>query len=281
MTDGATGRHTPPTRSAGRIGRRRIGLVGTVLAAGLASVSAGLAQTPDASHGPAPGAERGATPAAGARTPDLEITDASVRHDAELDLLVFDLVVAGEAGATTPEAGGAFDGAPVIGYVVPTTLPPIAVGFRTEEGTVALAVTSHPDFDDTPLWDESADGDYANDGRLWHVHWTLLVEDDRAPGGLAVREVVDVEAADVLPPTNADVPLFLDSPGFPVALEGDTLRVVVPVPRVGGETGFNFDAAAAALVVNTSDPNRPTLGVTDVYGVLSGDLSLPYEVEEE
>ncbi len=32
--------------------------------------------------------------------------------------------------------------------------------------------------------------------------------------------------------------------------------------------------------MNTSDEGRPMLGVYDVYGILSGDLSLPYEVEE-
>ena len=238
----------------------------TALVAALASALPGAAQTPGAYLPP--------------RTPDLEITEAAVRYQEDLNLLVFDLRIAGEAGATTPTPHGAFDGAPVLGYVVPTTLPAAAVGFGTAAGTVALAVTSHPDFDDTPLWDESADGDYANDGELWHAHWVLLVEDVRAPGGLAVKEVVNVDA-EILPPTNAPVPIYLDSPGFPVDLAADEVRVVVPAPRIGGETTFSFDAASASLVVNTSDPSRPTLGVQDIYGVLSGDLSLPYEVERE
>lgn len=261
----------PPRRTGARV---KTGLAAAILAVGLTSGMAGLAHTGGATPQPAP-----ASPTA--QTPDLEITDASVRHDTELDLLVFEVRVAGEAGATTPEAGGSFDGAPVLGYVVTTTLPPTAVGFRADAGIVALAITAHPDFDDTPLWDENSDGDYANDGGLWHAHWTLLGEDDRVPGGLAVQEVLDIERAEVLPPTNADVPLYLDSPGFPVALAADTLRVVVPVPRVAGETNFTFDAASAYLTVNTSDPARPTLGVYDVYGILSGDLSMPYEVESE
>ena len=275
MVIGSNPMFARPTAPPSRMGARfKTGLAAAVLAVGLSSGMAGLAHSDSATPQPAP-----ASPTA--RTPDLEITDASVRHDTELDLLVFELHVAGEAGATTPEAGGSFDGAPVLGYVVPTTLPPTAVGFQTGEGTVALAITSHPDFDDTPLWDESADGDYANDGGLWHAHWTLLGEDERVPGGLAVLEVLDIERAEVLPPTNADVPLYLDSPGFPVALAADTLRVVVPVPRIAGETDFNFDAATAFLTVNTSDPARPTLGVYDVYGILSGDLSMPYEVEHK
>ena len=228
-----------------------------------------------------------ATPAAGvpatpvAATPDLAIVDATVRYLADLDLLVFELRVEGEAGATAPAPHDALDGAPVLGYVVPTTLPPSAVGFGTDEGITALAVTSHPDFDDTPLWDENVDGDFANDGGLWHSHWVLLTEDARVPGGLAVREVAEGLAGEVLLPTSPDLPLFLDSPGFPVQLRSDLLRVVVPAPRVGGETGFTFDAATAYMQVNTSDPDRPVLGVYDVYGVLSGDLSLPYEVEED
>ena len=242
------------------------GLGATALVAALAATLTSAAQTPKPDLPP--------------RTPDLEITDAAVRYQEDLNLLVFDLRIAGEAGATTPTPHGSFDGAPVLGYVVPTTLPAAAIGFSGTEGMVALAVTSHPDFDDTPLWDESADGDYANDGELWHAHWVLLVEDARAPGGLAVKEVVDVDA-EILPPTNAPVPLYLDSPGFPVDLAADGVRVVVPAPRVGGETAFSFDAVTAALVVNTSDPSRPTLGVQDVYGVLSGDLSLPYEVERD
>ena len=249
-----------------------VGLLGTVaLLAALSAGAPGGAQTP------------AATPAASppARTPDLEVVDARVRHLQELDLLVFELRVAGMAGATTPTPHGALDGAPVLGYVVPTTLPPAAVGFVATEGIVALAVTSHPDFDDTPLWDESADGDYANDGAVWHAHWALLAPDERVPGGLAVRAVAEAEAAKVLPPTNPGLPIFLDSPGFSVQLAADALRVVVPVPRVGRETDFGFDAVTAAMRVNTSDGGRPLLGVYDVYGVLSGDLSLPYVVEAE
>ncbi len=219
-----------------------------------------------------------ASPTAG--TPDLDIVEASVRYLRDLDLLVFDLEVNGEAGATTPKPHGTLDGAPVIGYVVPTTLPPSVVGFRTEEGLVGLAITSHPDFDDTPFWDENADGDYNNDGVIWHAHWVLLGEDERAPGGLAVRAVANSDAGKVLPPTSPGLPLYLDSPGFPVQLGEGSLRVVVPAPRVGNETAFKFDAVTAYLQVNTSDEDRPMLGVYDVYGVLSGDLSLPYEVEE-
>lgn len=261
------------TRFSAAIRRRSGWALATALAGGLAF------------SGPAAGHETGtsttgvaASPTAG--TPDLDIVEATVRYLHDLDLIVFELAVDGEAGATTPEPHGALDGAPVLSYVVPTTLPPSAVGFGTEEGLVGLAVTSHPDFDDTPLWDENADGDYNNDGGIWHTHWVLLGEDERVPGGLVVQAVANSDVETVLPPTSPGLPLYLDSPGFPVQLREGTLRVVVPAPRVGSETAFNFDAVTAYLQVNTSDEGRPMLGVYDVYGVLSGNMSLPYEVEE-
>ncbi|HLR30858.1 MAG TPA: hypothetical protein VK074_00100 [Fodinibius sp.] len=52
-------------------------------------------------------------------TDDLKITDASVEYLEELDLLVFQQKVQGEAGGTVPEANGDLDGAPVLGYVFP------------------------------------------------------------------------------------------------------------------------------------------------------------------
>jgi hypothetical protein len=253
---------------------RRIGIAGAAIAGALALATA-AAQTPAAT----PSAGVPAAPTAG--TADLEITDAGVRHLQDLGLLVFELDVAGEAGATLPEAHGALDGAPVLGYVVPTNLAPEAVGFHRDEGIVALAVTVHPDFDDTPLWDESADGDYANDGELWHSHWVLVGQDERVPGGLAVLEVADADVAQVLPPTAPGLPLYLDSPGFPVQLDAAAVRVVVPAPRIAADPDFAFDAASAYLQVNTSDPARPMLGVYDVYGVLSGDLNLPFQVTPE
>lgn len=75
-----------------------------------------------------------------------------------------------------------------MGYVFPTSLKPTDVGFSNTEGIVALALTSHPDFDDTPLWDENSDSNYANDGIIWHPHWVILTEDKRVEGGLAVKQ---------------------------------------------------------------------------------------------
>jgi len=212
------------------------------------------------------------------RTDDLVIEAASVTYLEDLDLLVFEQQVKGQAGMTTPTPRGAMHGAPVLGYVFPTTLEASDVGFGSAEGIVALAVTSHPDFDDTPLWDEDNDRDYENDGRVYHTHWVLLGPDERVPGGLAVVEFDAADATVVIAPTNPGMPMYLDSPGFSLVTRGATLKVLVPAARVSGAKDFNFDAVSAYMEVNTEDPERPLLGVYEVYSVLSGDLSLPFAV---
>ncbi len=212
-----------------------------------------------------------------AMTPDLDLVGASVSYLADLDLLVFEVEVAGAAGGTVPSARGQVDGAPVLAYAFPTTLPASAVGFGDVAGVLTLAVTVHPDFDDTPLWDEDGDTDYANDGWVFHTHWVVLAPDDRVAGGLSAVEFA-ADSGATLPPTNAGMPMYLDSPGFSVVTDGSRLRVLVPAQRVRGQIEFGFDAVAAYLQVNTSDAARPMLGVYAAYDVLSGDLSLPYSV---
>ncbi|MFG6099646.1 hypothetical protein SPB21_30670 [Leptothoe sp. ISB3NOV94-8A] len=213
------------------------------------------------------------------KNPALEIQLAQVKYLDDLDLLVFEQQVNGMVGATLPQAAGQLDGAPVLGYVFPTTLAPEDVGFNATDGIVALAVTSHPDFDDTPLWDENNDRNFANDGVIWHSHWVVLTPDDRVSGGLSVLEFAQEDESVVLPPTNPGMPMYMDSPGFSVITDQSTLRVLVPAQRINHVTEFNFDGVAAYMEVNTSDANRPLLGVYEVYSVVSGDLSLPYVVQ--
>lgn len=209
---------------------------------------------------------------------NLELRKAKVNYLKDLDLLVFEQEVKGTIGETLPTAVGQMDTAPVLGYVFPTTLKPENVGFNSTEGIVALAVTSHPDFDDTPLWDEDNDADYANDGLIWHTHWVLLATDERVPGGLSVKEYKKEDDSVILPATNPGMPMYMDSPGFSIVTEGHKLKVLVPAQRVNHNTNFNFDGVTAYMEVNTSDENRPLLGVYQVYSVKSGDLSLPYSV---
>lgn len=212
------------------------------------------------------------------KTRDLVLQGADVKFNPALGLLVFEQTVEGKAGGTVPEATGNMDGAPVLAHVFPTTLNPMDVGFREAEGIVALAVTSHPDFDDTPLWDENGNMDYGDDGLVFHTHWVVLQSDDRVAGGLSVVEIKKEDAAKVLPPTAPGMPMYLDSPGFAVQLQRNKLRVTLPVNRVSNKKNFRYDAVTAYLEVNTSDSTRPLLGVYEVYSVLSGDLSLPYKV---
>ena len=214
-----------------------------------------------------------------AGSPALDIQSAQVQYLEDLDLLIFEQQLHDDVGSTLPQAAGQLDGAPVLGYVFPTTLKPEDVGFSEAEGIVALAVTSHPDFDDTPLWDENNDQNYANDGVVWHTHWVVLTPDERVAGGLSVLEFLQEDTGVVLPPTNPGMPMYMDSPGFSVVTDQNILRVLVPAQRINHIPQFNFDGVTAYMEVNTSDANRPLLGVYEVYSVASGDLSLPYTVQ--
>ncbi|MDC8006119.1 hypothetical protein POV27_18850 [Aureisphaera galaxeae] len=213
-------------------------------------------------------------------TDDFQITEVSVTHHPDFSITVWEMTVTGSAGNTIPVKNGQLDGAPVLGYVFPTTLAATDVGFSQTEGIVALALTSHPDFDDTPLWDENNDADYANDGVIWHPHWVVLVTDERVAGGLSVKQFKKADETVVLPPTNPGMPMYMDSPGYPVTAKNNTIRVVVPDYRMNRKIDFSFDGVTAFMQVNTSKEDLPMLGVYAVFGVASGDLSLPYKVKQ-
>jgi hypothetical protein len=216
--------------------------------------------------------------------PDFKIKSAAVKVNKKFAQLEFEITVEGTAGKTVPKPAGKLDGAPVLGYVFPTTLKSEDIGFGKTEGIVALALTAHPDFDDSPLWDENGDGIFNNDGIVWHPHWVILTKDDRVKGGLAVKEFDKNDKSVVLPPTAPAMPMYMDSPGFPVVTEGNTIRVSVPVYRVRNQTSFNYDAVACYMEVSApegghSDMKMPMLGVYNVYSVLSKNLLLPYKVQ--
>jgi len=210
---------------------------------------------------------------------NFAIQAVTVTHNESLALTIWEINVKGLAGKTTPTPAGKMDGAPVLGYVFPTSLKSTDVGFGETEGIVALALTSHPDFDDTPLWDENTDNIFDNDGVIWHPHWVILVEDKRVKGGLAVKQFKKDDKTVVLPPTNPGMPMYMDSPGYPVKASTNTIKVMVPDYRINNKTDFSFDGVAAFMKVNTSNSELPMLGVYEVYSVASGDLSLPYKVK--
>ena len=204
----------------------------------------------------------------------FSIEGASVKYVQGIDTLVFSMDVKGQAAIQIPNAIGQVDGAPVLGYVFPTSLAPESVDFKGQEGTLALAVTTHPDFDDTPLWDENRNTDYADDGAIYHVHWVVLINDETSGAGLTVPSQADTSQ---LPPT-APMTMYLDSPGFHAFAQGGRLRVIVPAQRVNNITTFNFDAVTAVMAVDASGAD-PILRVNGATDILSDDLSLPFSVE--
>lgn len=158
---------------------------------------------------------------------DLRIIEADVIFNQALDVFVFEQRLEGNAGSSTPQARGQLDGAPVLAYVFVTDLNPQAVGFgAVDNGILALAVTSHPDFDDTPLWDENGDRVYDNDGVIYHTHWVVLVKDTCVDGGLSVFQFQEGQAGVILPPTNPGMLIYLDSPGFQVNLKEKSFKLL-------------------------------------------------------
>jgi len=216
---------------------------------------------------------------------DYKLKAAEVIYDRKYDALVFEVTVEGQAGKTTPTPVGSMNGAPVLGYVFPTTLKSTDIGFSATEGIVAMALTSHPDMDDTPLWDENNDGKFDNDGIVWHAHWVVLTKDDRVPGGLSVKEFKAGDKSVILPKTAPGLPMYFDSPGFNVIAQGSAIRVIIPAFRMNHQKDFKFDAVSCYMQMSHGGDHHkagsePILGVYNVYGVLSGNLSLPYTVKK-
>lgn len=192
--------------------------------------------------------------------------------------VTFRMTTNGTAGAERPEPSGALGGAPVLSYVWPTTLGPEAVGFEPATGILALAATSHPDFDDTPLFDENGDGDLGNDGDDWHSHWVVLVPSEGCgPGALAVRDIPE-GAQPRLPATWPGLPIFIDSPGYTPRFDGPEIALTVGLAEPGAFDGMAYDGVTAALRVD-ANLHAPLLCVSDVFDVASGDLSLPGRME--
>lgn len=94
----------------------------------------------------------------------FDILHAAIRPEG--NVAIFHMAVSGRAGVTRPTATGKFEGSTVFSYVWPTTIDPWEVGFERDSGILALAVTSHPDFDDTSLFDETRDGNLSLPGRV-------------------------------------------------------------------------------------------------------------------
>ncbi len=206
----------------------------------------------------------------------FDILAAHVHRDGRT--VTFHMTTNGTAGSELPTKVGALGGAPVLSYVWPTSLDPSVVGFEGKTGILALAATSHPDFDDTPLYDENRDGDPANDGVQWHSHWVVLTPTQECgEGALGVRDIPEGETP-AMPATWPGIPIFIDSPGFTPLFDGTEIKINVSFKDAEAIAGASYDGVTAALMVN-ANVHAPLLCVTDVFDVASGDLSLSGKVE--
>ena len=192
---------------------------------------------------------------------------------------VFHMHVSARAGKNKPTKTGKLAGSNVFSYVWPTSIDSAVAGFEAKSGILAFAVTSHPDFDDTPLFDENGDGNTKNDGNVWHSHWVVLQTDEAC--GKGALKVVDIPegATPRLPKTWPGLPLLIDSPGWSPTFKGNSVEVRVPFDDIGVVGAASFDGVTAALRVN-ADMHNPLLCVVDVFKVASGDLSLPGKVNQ-
>lgn len=198
--------------------------------------------------------------------PAFDIVTTDIKVDAAKNWLTFSMQVSGKAGSVKPAKSGKFAGSRVFSYVWPTKIDPAEVGFESGAGILALAVTSHPDFDDVPLFNIK--------GADWHSHWVVLVPDEVCgKGALKVKDIPE-GTKPKLPKTWPGVPILIDSPGYPPVFNGGTVSIRVPFDDVSLLTGVAFDGVTAGLQINAS-AHQPLLCVMNVFDVASGDLSLP------
>jgi hypothetical protein len=203
------------------------------------------------------------TPAAKVKAPfDIFHT----RITTEGNIATFHIAVSGKAGANKPTKTGKLAGSTVFSYVWPTTIDPSVVGFEPNSGILAFAVTSHPDFNDTPL--------FAGGGGEWHSHWVVMQPDESC--GKGALKVVDIPEGSKpkLPKTWPGLPILIDSPGWNPVFKGKSLEVKVPFDDIGVVQTAGFDGVTEALRINASVHN-PLLCVADVFKVASGNLTLP------
>ncbi|MEI2687227.1 MAG: hypothetical protein V9G14_14095 [Cypionkella sp.] len=218
----------------------------------------------------------GITAAAGDAAP-FDIVHAKITTEGRI--ATFHMAVSGQAGESRPAPTGALAGSQVFAYVWPTTLDSAIVGFEHGAGILAMVATAHPDFDDTPLYDENRDGNRGNDGDLWHSHWVVLGPDEAC--GAGALKVIDIPegTTPLLPATWPGLPLLIDSPGWQPLLDAETIEIAVAFDDIGAVEGAGFDGVTAGLRVN-ANVHAPLLCVADIFDVASGDLSLPGRVNQ-
>ena len=217
------------------------------------------------------------TEAAAAIDTSFDIVHAKITS--KNNIATFHMAVAEQAGKSKPTPSGKLAGSSVYSYVWPTSMDSSVVGFEAGAGILALAVTSHADFDDTPLYDENADNDPGNDGDVWHSHWVVLQPNERC--GEGALGVVDIPEGThpKLPKTWPGLPILLDSPGWDPVFNDDIVEVNIAFDDISALESASYDGVTAGLRVNQS-VHAPLLCVVDVMDIASGDLSLPGKVNQ-
>jgi len=175
----------------------------------------------------------------------LDILAAHAHRDG--NKVTFHMTTNGTAGADPTVAVGQMAGAPATVYVWPTSLDPSTVGFEGGTGILSLAAATHPYFDDTPLFDENADGNVDNDGGHWHSHWVVLTPTPECgEGALAVRDISE-GSNPKLPATWPELPIFFDSPGFSPVFDGPEMVINVSFANGVDLSNVAYDGVTAAL----------------------------------
>lgn len=212
-----------------------------------------------------------------AKSAPFDVIHAKISTDG--NTAVFHMAVTARAGKTKPTPVGTLANSDVFAYVWPTSIDPSEVGFEAKAGILALAVTAHPDFDDTPLYDENGDGNLKNDGNVWHSHWVVLGPDEVC--GKGALKVIDIPkgAKPRLPKTWPGLPILIDSPGWDPVFHKDSVDVRVPFDDITVVEAARYDGVTSGLRVN-ANIHAPLLCVVDVFDVASGDLSLPGRVSK-
>ncbi|WP_235869850.1 hypothetical protein [Veronia nyctiphanis] len=115
--------------------------------------------------------------------PTFDILSAKVTSKG--NIATFTMKVVGKAGSEVAKKrpGAGAPGAEAHAYVWPTSIDSYHAGFDKKQGILAIVAATHPDFDDTPLFDESGDNNYDNDGGVWHTHWVVLTPEERCGPG--------------------------------------------------------------------------------------------------
>lgn len=195
------------------------------------------------------------------------------------NIATFHMSVTKKAGKNKPTPSGKLAGSRVFSYVWPTSLDTALVGFESKQGILSLAVTSHPDFDDTPLYDENGDKQTDNDGGIWHSHWVVLTPNDQC--GKDALAVVDIPngTKPKLPKTWPGLPILIDSPGWDPIFDANSVEIKVPFDDIGIVKKATFDGVTAGLRIN-QNVHAPLLCVVNVMDIASGDLSLPGKVDQ-